>query len=73
MTNLVIEQFHTPDTHRSERSLESARRRAAEQLARRTVLKVGEPLQGLIERLDAMLRGVTMLAPALGPRRKTHT
>jgi hypothetical protein len=101
VTNLVIEQFHTPDTHRSERSLESARRRAAEQLAgrsvwcmaaapmeepaadalehclcavrdegvapRRTVLKVGEPLQGLIERLDAMLRGVTMHAPALGP------
>jgi hypothetical protein len=67
VTNLVIEQFHTPDTHRSERSLESARRRAAEQLARRTVLKVGEPLQGLIERLDAMLRWVTMLAPALGP------
>jgi hypothetical protein len=101
VTSLVIEQFHTPDTHRTERRLESARRRAAEQLAgrsvwfmaaaptedkaadalesclcavrdqgvasHRTVLRVGEPLRGLMERLDAMLRGVTVLEPVLGP------
>jgi hypothetical protein len=33
----------------------------------RTLLELGEPLQGLMERLDAMLRGVTMLGSALGP------
>ena len=107
MTSLAIEQFHTPDTHRRARRLESARRRAAERLAgrsvwciaaapteeaaadalehclraahddgvapHRTLLELGEPLQGLMERLDAMLRGVTMLGSALGPVRKTPT
>jgi len=101
VTSLVIEQFHTPDTHRRARRLESVRRRAAERLAgrsvwciaavlteeaaadalehclraahddgaapHRTLLELGEPLQGLMERLDAMLRGVTMLSPAFGP------
>ena len=101
MTSLVIEHFHTPDTHRRALRLEAARRRAAEQLAGRSVwciaaapiktvaadalepclhaageegvaphrtsLQLGEPLIGLMERLDAMLRGATMLGPALGP------
>lgn len=101
MTSVAIEQFHTPDTHRRARRLESVRRRAAERLAgrsvwciaaapteeaaadalehclraahddgvapHRTLLELGEPLQGLMERLDAMLRGVTMLGSALGP------
>ena len=101
MTSLVIEQFQTPDTHRKLLRLESVRRRAAEQLAGRSVwciaaapmetnaadalqrclhgardggvsphrtsLQLGEPLTGLMGRLDAMLRGVTMFGPALGP------
>lgn len=101
MTSLVIEQFHTPDTHRRARRLESVRRRAAERLAgrsvwciaaalteeaaadalehclraahddgvapHRTLLRLGEPLQGLMERLDAILGGVTTLGSALGP------
>jgi hypothetical protein len=101
VTRLVIEQFHTPDTHRRARRLESVRRRAAERLAgrsiwclaaarteeaaadalehclrsahddrvapHRTLLELGEPLQSLMERLDAMLRGATMLSAALGP------
>jgi trehalose synthase len=100
VTSLVIEQFHAPDTHRRALRLESVRRRAADQLAGRSVwcigaapletdaadalqrclrpvradgvasqrrsLQLGEPLIGLMERLDAMLRGVTMLGPALG-------
>lgn len=33
---------------------------------RRATLEPEQPLIGLLERLDAMLRGVTMLAPALG-------
>jgi hypothetical protein len=33
---------------------------------RRTMLQLREPLVGLMERLDAMLRGVTLLGPALG-------
>ena len=100
MTSLVIEQFHAPDTHRRALRLESVRRRAADQLAGRSVwciaaaplerdaadalqrclrpvrdegvasqrrsLQLGEPLIGLMERLDAILRGVTMLGPALG-------
>jgi hypothetical protein len=33
---------------------------------RRATLEPGQPLIGLLERLDAMLRGVTMLAPAFG-------
>ena len=37
MTSFVIEQFHTPDTHRSARRVDSARRRAVEQLAGRSV------------------------------------
>jgi hypothetical protein len=100
MTSFVIEQFHTPDTQRRARRLDSARRRAADQLAgrsvwctaaapteahaadalehclcgirdqgvapRRTLLALREPLIGLMGRLDAMLRGVTLLGPALG-------
>ena len=34
----------------------------------RTLLQLREPLIGLMERLDAMLRGVTLLGPALGAR-----
>jgi hypothetical protein len=102
VTSFVIEQFHTPDTHRSARRVDSARRRAVEQLAgrsvwciaaaptetpaadalerclcgfrdqgvapHRTLLQLREPLIGLMERLDAMLRGVTQLGPALGAR-----
>ena len=102
MTSFVIEQFHTPDTHRSARRVDSARRRAVEQLAGRsvwciaaaptetpaadalehclcgirdqgvapyrTLLQLREPLIGLMERIDAMLRGVTLLGPALGAR-----
>ena len=104
MTSFVIEQFHTPDTQRSARRLDSARRRAVEQLAgrsvwciaaaptetpaadalehclcgirdqgvapHRTLLQLREPLIGLMERLDAMLRGVTLLGPALGAGRR---
>jgi hypothetical protein len=99
VTSFVIEQFHTPDTDRRARRLDSVRRRAADQLAgrsvwciaaaptaqaadalehcldgirdqgvapRRTLLQLREPLIGLMERLDAMLRGVTLLGPALG-------
>lgn len=33
----------------------------------RTRLQLREPLVGLMERLDAMLRGVTLLGPAFGP------
>lgn len=100
MTSLVIEQFHAPDTRRRALRLESVRRRAADQLAgrsvwciaaaptethaadalqrclraaydegispQRTSLQLGEPLIGLMERLDAMLRGVTVLGRALG-------
>lgn len=99
MTTFVIEQFHTPDTRRRARRLDSVRRRAADQLAgrsvwciaagpteaqaadglehclcgirdqgvapRRTLLELREPLIGLMQRLDAMLRGVTLLGPAL--------
>ena len=102
MTSFVIEQFHTPDTHRGARRIDSARRRAVEQLAGRsvwciaaapretpaadalehclcgirdqgvapyrTLLQLREPLIGLMERIDAMLRGVTLLGPALGAR-----
>ena len=102
MTSFVIEQFHTPDTHRSARRVDSARRRAVEQLAGRSVwciaaaptetpaadalehclcgirdqgvapyqrlLPLREPLIGLMERIDAMLRGVALLGPALGAR-----
>jgi trehalose synthase len=101
VTSFVIEQFHTPDTHRTARRLDSVRRRAVDQLAgrsvwciaaaptealaaealehclggirdqgvapQRTLLQLREPLIGLMERLDAMLRGVTLLVgPALG-------
>lgn len=100
MTSFVIEQFHMPNTQRSARRLDSARRRAVEQLAgrsvwciaaaptetpaadalerclcgirdqgvapQRTQLQLREPLIGLMERLDAMLRGVTLLGPAFG-------
>ena len=100
MTSFVIEQFHTPDTHQSAQRVDSARRRAVEQLAGRsvwciaaaptetpaadalehclrgirdqgvapyrTLLQLREPLIGLMERIDAMLRGVTLLGPALG-------
>jgi hypothetical protein len=102
VTSFVIEQFHTPDTQRSARRVDSARRRAVEQLAGRsvwciaaaptempaadalehclcgirdqgvapyrTLLALREPLIGLMERIDAMLRGVTQLGPALGAR-----
>jgi hypothetical protein len=98
VTSFVIEQFHTPDTQRSARRVDSARRRALEQLAgrsvwciaatpaetpaadalehclcairdqgvpsQRTLLQLGEPLIGLMQRLDAMLRGVTLFGPA---------
>jgi hypothetical protein len=37
VTSFVIEQFHTPDTQRSARRVDSARRRAVEQLAGRSV------------------------------------
>jgi hypothetical protein len=37
VTSLVIEQFATPDTHRKARELELTRRRAADELAGRTV------------------------------------
>jgi hypothetical protein len=101
VTSLLIEQFHTPDTHRTVRRLELVRRRAAERLAgrsvwcmaavpteeaaadalehclqaahddgvaaHRTLLELGEPLQSVMERLDAMLRGVTTRGSALGP------
>jgi hypothetical protein len=37
VTSFVIEQFHTPDTQRSARRVDSAHRRAVEQLAGRSV------------------------------------
>ena len=101
MTSLVIEHFHTPDSLRRARRLESVRRRATERLVgrsvwcaavaptetvaadalerclhsvddqgvapHRTVLQLREPVIGLMERLDAMLRGIRSPGPVLGP------
>ena len=69
MTSLVIEQFHAPDTRRRALRLESVRRRAADQLAGRSVWCIGAaPLETDVEVAEGQLahERVSHAAPARG-------